>query len=253
MRQTPLIGITCRTRIVSPGVEGANSATAFLGQRELAECIVQAGGNPVLLPSVEGERYAREIVAELDGVLVGGGDDGDPAGCGEEPHPKLGFVDDVKSRFEAVLLRAALEAGVPVFGICGGHQILNVACGGTLHQDIGACTGSTMLHAVAQTEPRPCHSVKVVAGSRLHAIVGETKLRVNSTHHQAVDKVGDGLAVTARAPDETVEALERPEAPFVLSVQWHPERLIERDSASRRLFEAFVAACVDNAGARRES
>jgi len=251
LRTKPLIGITCRTYIVPPGVEGADSATAFLGQRELADCVIRAGGNPVLLPSVEGDRYARGIVAELDGVLVSGGSDSDPAGYGQEPHPKLGFVDDLKSRFETVLVRAALEAGVPVFGICGGHQILNVACGGTLHQDIAACTGSTMLHAVSQTESRPCHSVEIVPGSRLHAIVGETKLRVNSTHHQAVDKTGEGLVVTARAPDGTVEAIERADAPFVLSVQWHPERLVERDAPSRRLFDAFVRACFARACSTR--
>ena len=250
----PLIGITCRTYSALPQVEGADSALSFLGQKELADCIVRAGGNPVLLPSVEGDRYAREIVAELDGVLVSGGSDSDPAGYGQEPHPKLGFVDDLKSRFETVLVRAALDSGVPVFGICGGHQMLNVVCGGTLHQDITACTGSTMQHAVSQTESRPCHSVEIVPGSRLHAIVGETKLRVNSTHHQAVDRVGDGLVVTARAPDGTIEAIERPDGPFVLGVQWHPERLVERDAASRRLFDAFAAACAPGkAGARKES
>jgi putative glutamine amidotransferase len=248
----PLIGITCRTHVVAPGGEGRNSDIGFLGQKPYVDAVVRAGGAPVLLPSVESGGVVEEMVRRLDGVLASGGSDSDPAGYGQEPHPKLGLVDDLKGRFEAALIAAALEAGVPVFGICGGHQMLNVVCGGTLHQDIASCTGSTMQHSVATTESRPCHSVAIVPGTRLHAILGAERIRVNSTHHQAIATLGQGLVATAHAPDGIVEGIERPGEPFVLGVQWHPERLAERDLISQRLFDAFVSACVTRA-ARTEA
>jgi putative glutamine amidotransferase len=239
----PLIGITCRTHIVAPGGEGRDSGVAFLGQKPYVDSVARAGGTPVLLPSVESGDVVQEMVRRLDGVLASGGNDSDPAGYGQEPHPKLGLVDDLKGRFEAALIAAALEAGVPVFGICGGHQMLNVVCGGTLHQDIAACTGSTIQHAVATTESRPCHSIAIAPGTRLHAILGADRIRVNSTHHQGIDTLGQGLVASAHAPDGIVEAIEHPGEPFVLSVQWHPERLAERDPMFQRLFDAFVDAC----------
>lgn len=243
MIQKPLIGVTCRTHVFPPREAGASSGTAFLGQTECADCIVRAGGNPVFLPSVVSDDYVAQVLHAIDGVLVAGGDDDDPARYGQEPHAKLGFVDHVKGRFESELIRRALAAGVPILGLCGGHQVLNVACGGTLHQDIAACTGSTMGHSAAMTEPRPSHTVQIASGSRLHAVYGEQKIRVNSSHHQAVDRLGEGLTATAHAPDGIVEAIERPGEPFVMGVQWHPELLAAQDAASQRPFDVFVEAC----------
>ncbi len=247
-RPRPVIGITCRTRISAPKAEGLNSSTDFLGEKPYVDCITRAGGTPVLLPSVESEQYVRDVLHTLDGVLLPGGDDADPALYGAEPHPKLGVTDDLKGRFEAALARGALarvalDARVPLFGICGGIQLLNVACSGTLHQDIAACTGSTIQHRVVQTESRPCHTITIVPGSRLHEIIGEDRIRVNSTHHQAIAALGDGLVATAHAPDGIVEAVERPGEPFVLAVQFHPERLAAREPMFQRLFDAFVEKC----------
>jgi len=240
----PLIGITCRTRVIASKAQGLDSSTAFEGQKTCVDCIVRAGATPVLLPSVENSGYIEGILRVLDGVLVAGGDDADPALFGEEPHRKLGFVDDLKGRFEAALMRAALEARLPLFGICGGVQMLNVVCGGTLHQDIASCTGSTLQHQTVTTEPRPSHSIELVPGTRLYDVLGQTHLRVNSTHHQAINALGDGLEATAHAPDGIIEALERPGDPFLLGVQFHPESLAAREPVFQRLFDAFVEACV---------
>ena len=242
-QQKPLVGITCRTHVAPPKEEGLDSSTGFLGQKPYVDCIVRAGGTPVLLPSVENEGYVEDVLRPLNGVLIPGGDDADPSLFGDEPHPKLGFVDDLKARFEAALVRGALDAGVPVLGICGGLQMLNVVCGGTLHQDIASCTDSTILHRVVQTESRPCHSIEIAPGTRLHAILGVERLRVNSTHHQAVNALGERLVASAHAPDGIVEAVERPGEPFVLAVQFHPERLAAHEPTFQRLFDAFVNAC----------
>jgi len=239
----PLIGITCRTHTTPPRQEGGNPSIGFLGQKPYVDCVVRAGGTPVLLPSVAEGAFADELPRVLDGVLVAGGDDADPRMYGQEPHPKLGPVDQLKGDFESRLVRAALEAELPLLGICGGLQMLNVVCGGTLHQDIAVCTGSTIQHNRTPAEQEPRHSISVTPGTRLHAIVGTHELQVNSSHHQAIDALGDGLVAAAHASDGLVEAIERPGEPFALGVQWHPERLAPEDPASQRLFDAFVDAC----------
>jgi len=254
-KRPAIIGITCRTHVVPPKEEGressnratqrtaSQSSTGFLGKKVCIDCVVQAGGTPVLVPSVEDNGFIEEMLRTLDGVLVAGGDDAHPSLYGQEPHEKLGPVDEIKGRFEAALVRGALDAGLPLFGICGGLQMLNVVCGGTLYQDIASCAPPAMRQHPIVDDMRPCHDVEIVPGSRLHAILGETKLRVNSTHHQAVDALGDGLAVTARATDGVIEAIERPGEPFVLAVQFHPETLAPHDPIFQRPFDTFIDAC----------
>jgi putative glutamine amidotransferase len=188
-----------------------------------------AGAIPVVLPPT-GTDHLEHLLDRLDGICLSGGPDLDPAAYGAPArHVELGPTEPSLDEFELTLVRAALERGLPILAICRGAQALNVACGGTLHQHVAGHRQS-----VAATEPT--HEVQIAARSRLHRIAGTRTLHVNSFHHQAVDRVGTGLEVVARAQDGTVEAIEG--QGFVLGVQWHAETL----AAHTGLFEALVTA-----------
>jgi putative glutamine amidotransferase len=190
--------------------------------------IERAGAVPVVLPPCVSDLDA--LIARLDGICLSGGPDLDPGAYGaRERHEELGPTEPSLDDFELALARAAIERGMPVLGICRGSQALNVACGGTLHQH---------LPGHRQTEPgtQATHEVEIFAGTRLAGLLGAGTMAVNSFHHQAVDKLGRGLRISARASDGTVEAIERPGG-FALGVQWHAETL-----ADGRLFEALVGA-----------
>jgi putative glutamine amidotransferase len=146
-------------------------------------------------------------------------------------------VNPLRTNFEVQLAHLAVRRGLPVFGICGGAQVLNVALGGSLYQDIPSQIPKAYKHSGAS---EPAHSVDIVPGTRLAAVVGTYELRVNSLHHQAVKVPGQGMVVSASARDGVIEAVELPGPPFVIGVQWHPERLFMEDETAQRLFGAFV-------------
>ena len=167
-------------------------------------------------------------------VLVGGGDI-DPGLYGQETRPEVAHVNPARDEFEIPLVRAAIATGLPTLCICRGAQVLNVALGGTLVQDVPTHQEHRM------PTPGPMHPVLLEPGSRLEAIYGSRQMDVNSAHHQAISALGDGLAVTARAADGTVEAIElRDGALWVLAVQWHPEAMQAVDAPQRKLFAALV-------------
>jgi len=202
--------------------------------------VAEAGGVPVLLPTVGhdgAEAYAVEIIHGL--LIPGSAADVDPVYYGEEPHPRLGPVNPPRTAFEIALVRWALARRLPIFAICGGAQVLNVACGGSLYQDIPTQVPKAYKH---WGSPERSHSIDIVPGTRLAAIIDSAETRVNSTHHQAVKVPGQGIMVSATARDGVIEAVEMPDHPFVIGVQWHPERLFSGDEPSRRLFAAFVQA-----------
>ena len=215
-------------------------------QHALRDAYVRAvwasGGMPLLVPNLPGEEAAALVLAAADGLLLTGGADPDPYLYGEAPHPYLGRVSPERDALEIPLARAALAAGLPILGICRGMQILNVAAGGTLFQDLEAQAGAVLQHRQQAPFGHAGHEVQVREGTRLYEIAGGTGLRVNSRHHQAVRDVAPGFVVSATAPDGVIEAFEKPDASFVLGVQWHPEDLYERDPVSRRLFRAFIDA-----------
>ena len=236
----PLIGLTARTRPVRSGQkERLNEAVP----RGYVEGVEGASGLSIILPNSDDPSHAPSYIERIDGLLLTGGDDVYPALYGEAPHPHLDIVDARRDRFEIALLRAARERGMPVFGVCRGIQIINVALGGDLYQDLPSQADSAVGHAQKTLEEGPWHDVEIRRGTRLAEILGEARTAVNSYHHQACRRVADGLSVTAHAPDGIVEALEDPSQPFFLAVQWHPE-VLEGGLApsSRRLFAAFVAA-----------
>lgn len=200
-----------------------------------AEALRQAGIEPVLI-SPEDPRS----LAGLQGLLLSGGTDLNPARYGGTPHPGNETPDDARDELETGLLAEALAAGLPVLAICRGMQLFNVAHGGTLIQHLD----NAAVHGVRGNDPAlPVHEILVEPGTRLAAILGEGAHAVNSRHHQGVERVGAGLRVTARsAPDGVIEALERSDCRFALAVQWHPEDQVRRDATQKKLFEAFAGA-----------
>ena len=210
----PHIGLTSYGEQTRFGVWDLDSV---LLPRTYVDMVAAAGGAPVLLPSIPA---AADAVAALDALVVTGGPDVDPAAYGAAPHPRTVVARREREEAELLMLRRALDRGIPLLGVCRGLQVLNVALGGTLVQHVP--------DAVAPKTP----------GSRVAAAVGARTL-VQCHHHQAVDRLGDGLVVSGRAADGVVEAVEQPDGPFTVGVQWHPEQ----DAADVRLFAAFVAAC----------
>lgn len=234
--RVPVIGITAR-RIQRDG-----QLTPIDGlYPDYCASVALAGGAPVLIPAILDEPALRRIYERLDGVLFPGGGDLAPARFGQEPHPDLGKVDLVLDEVELLLARWVLEDRLPMLGICRGIQLLNVAAGGTLFQDIPALIPGAMAHACP--DQPDAHSVEIEAGTRLSAALGVTACRTNSRHHQAVQDVAPGMVVTARAPDGVIEGLEMPAARFIVGVQWHPENLAATSAQMRGLFRAFVEAC----------
>ena len=234
----PLIGLTAH----APSAPDRDSLDALLAM--IVAGVERAGGLPVLIPPDLGAATALALLARLDGLLLSGGGDIDPANYGADEHPTLGGVNPARDQLELALARQAIAAAQPFFGICRGAQLLNVALGGTLYRDMGE-HAEAQRHRFYPNHPydlRP-HTVEVVAGSLLAQTVGMSALTVNSLHHQACRDVAPGLLVTARAADGVVEALEVAGHPFALAVQWHPEALPNAPEM-QRLFAAFVAACV---------
>ncbi len=207
-----------------------------------------AGGVSLLIPVTARETTLRTLYTHLDGVLLAGGVDIDPARFGESPHPKLGAVDAQRDWVELTITPWALADDMPVFGICRGIQTINVAAAGSLWQDIAAQVPDASRHRYYPDYPfnRLSHSVKLERDSRLAAILGDLELEVNSLHHQTVKGVGVGFRVTARAADGLIEGIEGDGEAWVVGVQWHPEWLVDDDPRMMRLFEAFVAACQEH-------
>lgn len=207
-----------------------------------------AGGVPMILPPLPASGTA-EALAGLDGLLLTGGPDPDPAHFGEEPRPGNGRIDPERDGWELALIRAALEVDLPLLAVCRGMQMLNVAAGGTVVQDLGERTGDVVKHRQAAPRWYPTHLVSIHGASLLRRILtgleGDSEpftLRVNSFHHQAVAEPAPGFLTTAVAADGVSEAIESDAHSFVLGVQWHPEAMWRRDEGSRNLFRGLVAA-----------
>jgi putative glutamine amidotransferase len=246
----PLIGIPAAS--VQDGEYLVTPTYRFNGL--YAAALAASGADPLVIPLDLPDETLWSIYGRLDGLCLAGGVDVDPAEYGEAPHPKLGHVDAARDRTELALACRALEDDLPVLGICRGIQLLNVAAGGSLVQDIPVQLPDAGKHDYALADSpweRITHTVRVQPGSRLAGVLGATQVPTNSFHHQAVKGPGAGLTPVAWAEDGVVEAVEDASRRFVAGVQWHPEGMFRTDPIARRLFAAFVATCV--APARRNA
>jgi len=236
----PLIGVTMG-REKSQRFFGLN---LFIMNQTYVRTLEQLGALPVMVPLHMAEATLRAIFDRLDGLFLPGGEDIDPANYGAERHDLLGATDKERDRTELLLTRWAVERGMPVLGVCRGVQMINVACGGSLTQDLHSERPELIKHDYfppSFERFRISHAIDIAADSRLAQALGHLH-EVNSMHHQGIDRIGYGLRVVARADDGLPEALEAPSLPYVVGVQWHPEELARTDQMSANLFYDFIKA-----------
>ncbi len=229
----PRIGIT----LDAEAAGGYSRFPWFALRQNYCDAVVRAGGLPLLLPHEPG--HVDAYLAVIDGLVVSGGNfDVDPGLFGAATRHPMVTTKDKRTTFELALTRLAVARDVPVLGICGGQQLLHVVLGGTLIQHIPDEIYAPLAHEQPNPRDEPGHKVRIVRGSRLHAIVDADELCVNSAHHQAAKDVPVGVIVNARAPDGVIEGIEASERRFCLGIQWHPE--FELSDGDRAIFRAFV-------------
>jgi putative glutamine amidotransferase len=237
----PLIG--CTTNVLfGPESQCPSPAGCWYLNTRYIRAVERAGGVPVALVPTDDTATLERILDSVDGLLLTGGRDMDPSFFGEPIHPKAEAISVERTRFELELARRARQRGMAVFGICLGLQVINVAMGGSLYQDIPSQTEGKLDHRQPGEERgKLVHPVELRPGTRLRQLLGKDSLMVNSLHHQGVREVGRDLVVSAVSPDGIVEGLELPGDRFYLSVQWHPEEFIDVPE-HLALFQAFVEA-----------
>ena len=236
----PVIGLTLDHE--PPG--GYSSFPWYAIRENYCNAVLRAGGLPILLP--HDPDSAAAYLDRVDGLIVtGGGFDVDPALFGAASRHPTVKTKDRRTAFELAMLRGAHAADMPMLGICGGEQLLNVVLGGTLIQHIRDEVPGALAHEQPNPRDQPGHEVAIVPGTQLHRIAGADRLAVNSAHHQAVKATGPGIVINARAGDGVIEGIEDPSRRFCIGVEWHPE--FSLSAGDTRLFAAFVAAAAEHA------
>ena len=262
LQSRPLIGVTTSEvrpkERVEPVPEGDPTGKEMALGITYLKAIEEAGGLPMVMPPLDSDAI-EPLLDRLDGICLSGGPDLDPALYAAEPHPELGPTEPDLDRFELAVAARADAREMPILAICRGTQALNIVRGGALHQHLPDLS-TELAHRQSNPGTEPSHPVAVDPDSQLAAVLGGDELEiddVNSFHHQAIDRLGAGLRVSARAPDGTIEAIEDPSRLFLIGVQWHAETLVHR-LAEAELFRRFVEACradcaeYERAAARRE-
>jgi putative glutamine amidotransferase len=236
----PLIGCTTYRKISdqSPPIDILGLMPAYL------DAIVAAGGVPVMIPLGLSDDDLREIIQQMDGILLPGGGDIEPSAYHGEGHPTVGSVDEDRDRVEFTVARTAVAQQKPLLSICRGLQVLNVALGGSLWQDVELLMPQAMHHEHHGSHPRNylAHTVNIEPDSLLARQLGCTETAVNSLHHQGIQRLADSLRATAVAPDGLIEGVEVIGHPYAVGVQWHPENIIQNAPHMLGLFQGLVEA-----------
>lgn len=239
----PLIGVPCLA-----GIGGKSNGPIYYNNRSYIHAVERAGGVPVLIPVLDNLSGLDTLLPRLDGLLLSGGIDIDPRYYHEEPHPLLGETNPHLDELELTLTKWALQHDLPMMGICRGMQLINVALGGTLYQDLNAEYSGCLRHANWDlARNKVVHQMSIKPGSIMEKVLATSELGVNSLHHQAVKKLGKGIVLSGFSEDGLPEALEVPSQRFVLAVQCHPEELYSDDPSWARYFEAFIDVCEQEA------
>lgn len=230
------IGLDRETKNIAQG--GYSDYPWYALRTHYSDAVANNGGIPFLIP------YHVELIDEYveycDGFIFPGGDaDIDPTCYGEKPSSKITEANNVRMDFEVYMMKAVMKKNKPLLGICAGEQLLNVILGGTLHQDIASCIKTDIEHKPGIDPSKDRHYIDIKKGSLLHSITKTERYKVNSHHHQAVNKLGDGLEVSAVAPDGVIEAIEHPKYEFCLGVEWHPE--YEKNKEDSLIIKALIA------------
>jgi putative glutamine amidotransferase len=235
----PIIGITTNQS------QNSNGQTTIMLMQSYVNAVMQAGGVPVLIPSQIAANGWDVLYSRLDGILFSGGGDIGLEYAPGEPHPRIDGVDVARDSLELQMVRAAASDGKPFLGICRGCQVVNVALGGTLYTHIPDQLPNALDHSYpGNMRTVLVHEIKIEEGTHVAEIFGEPIIKVNSLHHQGLKDIAPTLRVVGHAPDGLVEAVELPDHPFGIAVQWHPEWLTDQQP-TRNLFTTFVKAAAD--------
>ncbi|HKA58277.1 MAG TPA: gamma-glutamyl-gamma-aminobutyrate hydrolase family protein [Gemmatimonadales bacterium] len=239
----PVIGITTQTLEAIPD----QLPRCWIMSQRYVNVLTAAGAIPWVIPLLEGNEAAlRSIYERLDGLFLPGGVDIDPAEYGEPRTSLCGRVDPARDWAELLLVRWALADKKPVLAVCRGAQLVNVAVGGSLYQDVGTQHPDAIKHdhfpVAGRRRDELAHEVRLTPGSRLQQLLGVDSLAVNSMHHQGIARLAPGLVPVATSPDGLIEGVETSNGHFMIGVQWHPEDLVDVDPRMKRLFDAFIDA-----------
>ena len=237
MERRPIIGISSSV-IVDEAGSFAGYKRAYVN-KDYVDAVVRAGGVPLIIPFSTDKEVIISQAQLIDGLILSGGHDINPYNYGQEPSQKIGEIFPERDIYEMILLEESKKRDIPILGICRGFQLINIAAGGTLYQDLSLIPGNILKHFQGSKPTLKTHMIKIEENSVISSIFGKETM-VNSFHHQAIDKVADDFIIVARASDGVVEAIEHKTYKFLVAVQWHPEMLAVNCEKARVLFSKFV-------------
>ncbi len=237
MNKRPIIGISGSMMIdeggMFPGYERAYVNNDYI------QAVIRAGGTPFIIPMGESDDTIKQQIKLIDGLILSGGHDVDSLLYNEEPTQKLGEIYPKRDEFDLKIIKYAMDKEIPILGICRGMQILNVANGGSLYQDLSFIDGCYIKHWQGNQADVATHNVDIEKGSKMHSIIGDT-VKTNSFHHLAVKDIAKGFKVVARAKDGVIEAIEKDGDTFVIGFQWHPEMMSKNNEKMQRIFNKLI-------------